>query len=202
MTIGKNGFRLLLLGCCLTATPAGGEEKVGLVVQHAWTPPSATVLTDAPIYMTITNRSEAADRLISATTSIAERVAFHASARENGIAHMRELDMVEVPAQAPALLKPGRTHLMLIGVKKRLKLYERYSLRLVFAQFGAVDVSVTIKRIPVWEHDDANPPRHHGSRSGAPTRQLTTDGPLRETVRNLGPNSFIGPATRTWSQSS
>ena len=88
-------------------------------------------------------------------TPIAERVEFHSAAMADGNDAMKQVAAIEVPPQGSALLKPGRTHLMLVGLKNPLKLNDTFPLHLVFAGAGPADVMVTIKRVPPWEHDDA-----------------------------------------------
>jgi copper(I)-binding protein len=156
MPMHRSTWSILLFACCwMMAMPASAAEKMGLVVKHPWAPPAA-VMTSVPVYMSITSDSGTADRLISATTPIAARAELHASTTENEIVGMRQLDAIEVPAHGPALLKPGRSHLMLITLKSRLTLHDSFPLRLVFAQAGPIDVMVTIKKVPPWEHDHAS----------------------------------------------
>src|SRR5687768_17652231 len=112
-------MRLLLpavAAVALTAVAAismarGHDIKVGgIVVESAWaraTPPGATV---GAAYVTLRNGG-ADDRLLGAASPAAKTVAPHDTSEENGVAAMRPLGDLAVPAGGSLAMKPGATHL-------------------------------------------------------------------------------------------
>ena len=63
---------------------------------------------------------------------------------EGGIARMRMVHSLDVPAGAEVKLAPGGNHIMLEGLKAPLAAGERFQLTLRFARSGAVSVPVGV----------------------------------------------------------
>lgn len=53
---------------------------------------------------------------------------------------------LEVPAKGQVELKPGGYHVMLIGVKRDLKVGDKFSLELQFEKSGAITVEAEVKQ--------------------------------------------------------
>ena len=97
-------------------------------------------------FMTLTNNSGQDDRLVSATTSIAERVEIHETIDENGVMRMvHQPDGFPLPVGATLELKPGGKHIMLIGLKEMLKPGEAYTLTLNFEKADPITLEVPVK---------------------------------------------------------
>lgn len=129
---------LLLLVAC--ERPTGPDVRV----VEAWARATGPGQTTGAIYATIENRGGSADRLTSAATDRAAMAMIHQASNENGIARMRMVDGVDVPAGGRAELKPGGTHIMIEGLKSPLVAGERFDLRLRFARSGERTVSVGV----------------------------------------------------------
>jgi hypothetical protein len=93
--------------------PADGD---GIAVVDAWTPEGAG--TVAAAYLTICNRSNTDDALIGVASPDAKAAELHATSRDDeGVVRMEPLERLVLPAGAGVSLKPGETHVMLIGVE-------------------------------------------------------------------------------------
>lgn len=145
----------------LAGKAAAEEFKAGKIsVEQPWsraTPGGAKVGAG---YLTITNRSAAPDRLLSATTDVAGRTEIHEMSMANGMMRMRPRpDGVEVPANGSVALKPGSTHLMLLDLKQPLKEGDRFSGTLTFEKAGPLDVTFDVRGIGAKAPPDEH--QHH-----------------------------------------
>ena len=68
----------------------------------------------------------------------------HNHIMENGIARMRRVDAIDVPAGNSVTLKPGGYHLMLTDLKAPLKEGDLVKLTLVFEKAGEIEVEATV----------------------------------------------------------
>jgi hypothetical protein len=95
----------------------------------------------------LTIRSERADRLVSAETPAAKRTERHSSAMAGMVMQMRPFAGLEIPAGQTVTLKPGATHLMLIGLKEPLRAGAAFPLTLDFEKAGVRTATVTVEGI-------------------------------------------------------
>jgi len=133
---------------------AHGYIKGNIEVRHPWTratPPGAEV---AAGYLEIRNTGKEPDRVIGASTPAAERVELHMTASEKGVMKMREVTSVEAPARKRQVLRPGGTHLMIVGLKKPFVKGQRIPLTLRFERAGDVHVELEV------QVGGANKPHH------------------------------------------
>ena len=86
--------------------------------------------------MTITNGGQDTDRLVTATSPLASTVMLHQMQLQNGVAAMRMVDAIEIPAGGTVTLAPGGFHIMFIGVTKPLKEGDEMPVTLTFAHVG------------------------------------------------------------------
>src|SRR5712691_3184152 len=100
------------------------------------------------------------DRLLGATTSVADKVQFHKDMEENGVSRMRQLQTVELGRGTTTVFKPGVMHVMLVGLKQPLKEGQTFALALEFEKAGKVEVTVPVAKIGAMEHGSANPAAH------------------------------------------
>ena len=147
---------LLTLALLVTATTTYAAEPAPQVVtvSGAWaraTPPGTAV---AAVYLTLSGGPQA-DRLVGAATPRAAMTQIHVVSEVDGMARMRPVEGVDVPAHTSVALAPQGTHLMLMNVPQPLVAGERFPLTLQFEQAGRIDVSVEV-RAP-----DTAPPHAH-----------------------------------------
>lgn len=114
------------------------------VVSDAWaraTPPGTTV---GAAYLVIQGGPQA-DKLVGASSDRAAMVHLHTVEEQDGVAKMRGIDAVEVPAGQRVTLAPKSTHLMLMGLDGPLVAGQTFVVKLKFATAGEQSVTVTVK---------------------------------------------------------
>jgi hypothetical protein len=129
----------------------GAEPAPGVVVLDAWaraTPPGAKV---GAAYVTLENQGDADDRLVSASSPVAQSVMLHETIVENGIAKMRPLDAVGIPAGKVVEMQPGGMHMMLMGLTAPLVEGETVPLTLVFDSGVTFTLDATVAPIGAME---------------------------------------------------
>ena len=66
-------------------------------------------------FLSIANKG-VADKLVSASSSIASEVQIHEMKMDGNVMQMKQIDSLAIPAQGKVELKPGGYHLMFIGL--------------------------------------------------------------------------------------
>ena len=127
----------LLLGGCDRAPSAPD-----IAVSDAWARATAAGQSNAAVYATIANRGSA-DRLTGVTSS-AGMAMLHASESSGGMARMRMISDLAIPAGGEVQLAPGGTHVMLTGLEAPLRAGDRLQLTLRFATAGLRTVDVAV----------------------------------------------------------
>lgn len=133
-----------LSGLVLLAVSALAMAGAPPSVSGAWaraTPPGVSV---GAAYLTITGGS-ANDRLVGASSDRASMVQLHTIEESNGVAAMRQVDGVPIPAGGQVVLAPGGTHIMLMGLKGPLVAGETFPVQLRFEHAGEQVVQVTVR---------------------------------------------------------
>jgi copper(I)-binding protein len=106
------------------------------------------------VYLTITNKSHDADRLLSASSDVADKLQFHEMKVVNEIMEMSEVTGgLPVAANGSVVLKPGSYHVMLIGLKKPLTAGETIPLTLDFEKAGKVSITVPVRAMGAGHED-------------------------------------------------
>lgn len=126
-------------------------------ISSAWaraTPPGATV---GAVYATLTG-GDVADRLVGASTNRAASVELHTVEEIDGVARMRPMESLNVPAGTRVELAPGGHHLMLMGLTSPLVAGE--SLSIVFKFENSADQRIEVPIKPVTQLDES---AHHHS---------------------------------------
>jgi len=128
-----------------------GAPKI--VVKNPWIvePPPGPNTT--MMGMTIVNEGDEADYLIGAKTDIAQRVEIHKTVIENNVAKMIPQKRVKIPPKGKVEFKHHGYHVMIIGLKKRLKAGEKVKVDLIFEKSGKVEVEVPIVKKPHMHHE-------------------------------------------------
>lgn len=146
------GVIVLLLTACGADATAGGGEITGSDARVP-VPPGA----HGAAYMTL--GSDDGDRLVSASTNIAETAELHETTAEDGSMAMQQVDGIEIPAGGEAVLEPGGFHVMLVDVTEELAESDTVDLTLVFENAGEQTVSAEV--VPTGDQ----PPMEMGSES-------------------------------------
>jgi copper(I)-binding protein len=136
-------IRLSLLAFLLLAS-CGKPANPDIKVSDAWARATAAGQTSAAVYATIDNKSGTGDRLLSVATDRASMAMIHEGGMENGVARMRMVNSLEVPAGAQARLAPGGNHIMLEGLKAPLAAGGTFQLTMRFERSGNIAVPVSV----------------------------------------------------------
>lgn len=136
----------LLLATLGGAWPASAADSQAsaITVRAAWaraTPPGTSV---AAVYLTLVGGSRP-DRLVGAETVRAAMTQIHVVTDADGMARMRPVAGVDVPAHKTLSLAPQGTHLMLMNLPQPLVAGERFPLSLQFDLAGKLNVSVEVR---------------------------------------------------------
>jgi periplasmic copper chaperone A len=137
---------LAILGLCVSGCSAErGEQAIGIVISDGWTRPTTDGMSMGVAYFTITNGTQRDDTLIAATTPVAARVEMHESTFEGGMARMRPLAGIRVPARGRVAVAPGGIHLMLVDLARPLVAGTRVPLTLEFRNAGPVTIELAVE---------------------------------------------------------
>ena len=133
------GLALLWIAC------ESSDESL-IVVRDAWVrePPGGHPIAAA--YMVIVNNSDAATALVSAQSSVVERVEIHSMTHEDGQMRMRQVEQVLLPAGGRVVLESGGLHLMLMGLSNPLRAGDSIDLTLRFADGSVRAVSASVRK--------------------------------------------------------
>lgn len=136
-----------LLAATLGLAACAPEPKAvaGMVIGDAWSRPTAAGMPMGVAYFTITNGTRVDDALIAASTPAAARVEMHETSIEDGMARMRPLTEIPVPAGGRVTVAPGGIHLMLVDLVQPLETGSRVPLVLEFRAAGKITVELHVE---------------------------------------------------------
>ena len=104
-------------------------------------------------FLTLKNKSTEDVFLVSASSSIANKVELHVhDIDDNGVMSMREVSKMKLPAKGELVLKPKSNHLMLFGLKQELKEGQQVSFELKFSDGKSETVSFRVEDIRKHKH--------------------------------------------------
>lgn len=116
-----------------------------LTLSGPWVRASVPGQVNGAGYVKIDSKAAQADRLVSATTSGVNRVELHTIITENGVAKMRQVPGIEVPAGKGVQLMPGGYHIMFLGLQQPFKAGAIVPVTLKFEKAGEIKVDFEIK---------------------------------------------------------
>lgn len=141
---------------------AHGYTAGDLEISHPWsreTPPAAKV--GVGYVKAIRNKGAEPDRLVAVESPVSPKVEIHETREVDGVAQMRPVASVEIPAGGEAVLGPGGYHLMLTGLKEGFAQGDQIPAVFVFERAGRVEVELSVEAM------GATPAPHgHGHESG------------------------------------
>jgi copper(I)-binding protein len=134
----------------LTRFRRGSEPLAGSVgaieIRQAWARSTSTSAVTAGGFFTVVNKGATADRLVSVSSPVVQRIEIHAikvvgpdiamCPLENGLA---------IPADSSVTLRPRGYHLMMIGLKAPLAVGATVPVTLAFERAGSVDIELTVE---------------------------------------------------------
>lgn len=142
MTMFRATLAGVLWSLLTSASAIAGDIAVkNMIIEKPWaraTPKGAKVGAG---YLSLINIEATADRLVSASSSVSDRVEIHSMTLSDGIMRMRKLTTgIQIRGRTTVDLKPGGFHLMFVGLKQPLKKAQSFNVTLTFEKAGKVDV--------------------------------------------------------------
>ena len=135
---------LLVAGACRWPAPAMAQDYwINLIrVSKPWAPPTRPGVRVASVYMLIENRSGELERVMQVQTPIAERASFVDEEPSRGI--IESVNYIELRARREVLLRPGRLHIKLEGLKQPLVKGQTFPLTITLGNRASVEIRVEI----------------------------------------------------------
>ena len=130
------GLLILILAACNTAKE--------LQIEDPWGRPALSGNNTAA-YFKINNPLSQTDRLLSASSTIAEFTEIHLSLMQDGKMMMQQQESVEIPANSSIEFKPKDFHIMFINLNNDLNVGDEYQLTLKFEKAGVITITVPVK---------------------------------------------------------
>ena len=133
-----------LAALAMLVISASAAADAGPTISQAWARATAPGVDVGAVYMTIDGGAKD-DDLVSASTARASMVHLHTVEESGGVAKMRPVEGVPVPAGKRVVLAPKGTHVMLMGLAQPLVAGDSFALTLKFAKAGERTVSVAVR---------------------------------------------------------
>jgi copper(I)-binding protein len=146
----RRGAGLMVAAAALWPAPAAPAAQPDALprVESAWARPTVPGQVVGGGFLRIRGGA-VPDRLMAASTDAAQATELHAMQWDGTVMRMRQVDGVDVPAGQTVELKPGGTHVMLIGLVRPLTVGAQFPLTLRFAKAGEVKVDMTVMLSPL-----------------------------------------------------
>jgi copper(I)-binding protein len=134
----RAAFGTAVFAISLTIGSPGSAQTVGnLTISKSWiaaTPPSARAAIG---FLVISNNGAKDDILTEVEFTGAKKTEIHKIDLTDGVMRMRpQRDGIPIPAGETIALKPGKIHLMIMGLKMQLKDGQKYPVKLTFGIAG------------------------------------------------------------------
>jgi len=138
-------FRTFTLAAAAALT-LGSMAAADIVIESPYARASGMGAIAGAAFMTIVNTGEEDDRLVAASSNVAERVELHTHLIDaNGVARMVEVeDGFAVPAGRSHALERGGDHVMFMGLKEPFAPGETIEVTLTFEKAGDVTIEVPV----------------------------------------------------------
>lgn len=118
----------------------------GVSVDDAWVREVPEGIETTALYMNIRNNNERSDMLLSVKSDIAASAEIHkTSVNKDGISYMEKIETIEIPPSSTIKLEPGGMHVMLIGLKKKIKSGDIVEVITEFRDSGTKQVKAKIR---------------------------------------------------------
>lgn len=148
-----------MLGFVALSASAAGLD---IQVQDPWVraaPPNVKVLA---AYLEIRNNGGKPQTLTGVSSPAFGQVSIHQNVIHDNIVRMEQLKELTIPPHASVVLKPGGSHLMLMGAKKPLHAGDQVPMTLTFSN----GEKITFKAIVRSDQTEDTEDRQHSNHSG------------------------------------
>lgn len=134
-------MNLLPLAVLAFVLPLAARAEV--IVSDPWA--RASILASRPAAAYLTLLSDDADRLVEASTPVAEEITIHATETDDaGLSRMKHITAVDLSVGEAVAFAPGGMHLMLTGLSAKLAEGSAFPLTLRFETAGEITIDVPI----------------------------------------------------------
>ena len=149
-------FKSTLFAAVAAFTLAGaataGDATDKIMIMDPYARASTMGAQSGAAFMVVMNPTEEDDRLVSASSDVAERVELHTHIEDaDGVMKMREVEAgFVIPAGSEHALQRGGDHVMFLGLKQPLNDGDTVSVTLTFENAGdmVVEIPVDLTRKP------------------------------------------------------
>lgn len=143
------------------APAAAHDYTLGdLTLEHPWIRPPRGGRDVTAGYVHVVNAG-AADRLIAASSPLAEAVELHTHIDEDGVMRMRPVEAIAAPAGGSVTLAPGGDHIMLFGLADGVTEGAVVPVTLTFETAGPVTVDFHVEATPSESPGGADGAHNH-----------------------------------------
>lgn len=160
-------FRITTVGALILGTLMAFPQIVTsaqpsrVVVEHGRVNSTAPGQTVTAGYLTLRNSSGKVATVIGASSPAASSVEIHDVSVTNGVARMRKLETLSIPAGSEVRFAPGGYHMMINGLKTRLVAGQVFPVKLHFASGLSMDVAMRVTG-PGMGAANSTGAAHHG----------------------------------------
>jgi len=133
------------IGTLATASAVAGPSNIK--VEHVWARATPKGAVTAAAYATLVDGGTSDDRLLGASSPLAEKIRFHSMTDDKGIMKMDELPAIDLHPGVPVVLKPGGIHMMIVGLRQQLKEGQSLPLTLTFEKAGSVATTALVGKV-------------------------------------------------------
>ena len=140
-------FTAVVIAAASVAAHAHSYKIGAIDIGHPYARATAPGQPTGGGFLKLTNKGDAADRLVSASAAVSSRVELHSMKMEGDVMRMRQVDAVDVPAGETVELKPGGLHIMFVDLKAPLKAGDSFPMTLKFEKAGEVTVDVKVEKV-------------------------------------------------------
>jgi len=138
-------FATLVVGAAVSGSEPREVHAGSIVISDAWARPTAAGMPMGVAYFVVRNDGASDDAIIAASTPAAAHVEIHQTTLADGMARMRPLREIVVPAKGKVAVSPGGIHLMLVDLATPLAAGTRAPLVLQFRNAGRVEISLAVE---------------------------------------------------------
>ena len=136
---------LFTIGFVISMSAAAHDYMLGDIhIMQPWSRPLPPVSVNGAAYMTLMNKGDSPDRLLSVSTPAADKAEIHNHTMEGGLMKMRPVGVLDITPGDATVLQPGGLHVMLMGLAEPLVEGQSFPLTLHFERAGSIEVTVMI----------------------------------------------------------
>lgn len=147
--IGRMAVGLGLVACAATfvvGATVGLAAQAAIVAADPWVREPLPKAEQTAVFVVLENKSGEKRQLVSASTTVAEKVELHTMSTTDGMMKMTQVKSIDVPANGRAELKPGGFHIMLFGLKEHPAAGSTVPLTLTLDNGQTMSIVATVRK--------------------------------------------------------